>query len=198
MIHFRLRDFAWVLVYRMLAPCFASFGKRVRLEHPRHLIGARYMHFEDGADVQNGAYLVAHPIAGSVPEVRFGRNCLVGHELHVSCIERVAIGERVLLADRVFLADNVHEYEDVTRAIADQPLRRAGPVEIGAGSWVGENACIIGCRIGRNCVIAANSVVRRDVPDYCVAAGVPARIVKRYCPDRKAWVRTKPDGDFAE
>ena len=197
MIHFRLRDFAWVLFYRMLAPCFGSFGKRVRLEHPRHLIGARYMHFEDDADIQNGAYIIAHPTGGSVPEVRFGRSCLVGHELHVSCIERVVIGERVLLADRVFLADTVHEYEDVTRAIADQPLRVVGAVEIGAGSWVGENACIIGCRIGRNCVIAANSVVRRDVPDHCVAAGVPARIVKRYCPDRKAWVKTTPDGDFA-
>lgn len=198
MIHFQIRDYAWIMIYRLLAPFFGSFGKRVRLEHPRHLVGARYMHFEDGAAIQHGAYVIAQPVDGSVPEVRFARNCLVGHEVHISCIDRVVIGERALLADRIFIADNGHEYADVTRPIYDQPLRRIAPVEIGAGSWIGEHVCIIGCRIGRNCVIAANSVVRRDVPDHCVAAGAPARIVKRYCPDRQAWVKTTPDGDFAE
>ena len=196
MIHFRIRDFAWVLVYRMLAPCFGSFGKRVRLEKPLHLTGARYMHFEDGADIQNGGYFSAIRIGDRVPELRFARGALVGHHAHIVCTGRVEIGERALLADRVFVADNSHEYRDPARPITDQGLRQLADVSIGAGSWVGENACVIGCRVGHNCVIAANSVVTRDVPDHCVAAGAPAVIVKRYCPERQTWLKTGPDGAF--
>lgn len=61
---------------------------------------------------------------------------------------------------------------------------------IGDGSWLGKNVVVIGnVSIGKNCVIAANSVVTKDVPDYSIAAGIPARVIKRYDFDRKEWVK---------
>lgn len=61
-------------------------------------------------------------------------------------------------------------------------------IRIGAGAWVGTHVAIIGAvHIGRNCVIGANSVVTQDVPDYCVAAGIPARVIKRYNQQTNCW-----------
>jgi acetyltransferase-like isoleucine patch superfamily enzyme len=61
-------------------------------------------------------------------------------------------------------------------------------VAIGDGSWIGENACIIGASIGRNCVIGANAVVTRDIPDYCVAVGIPAAVIRRFDVTLQKWV----------
>jgi len=63
------------------------------------------------------------------------------------------------------------------------------PVSIGDGSWIGENVCIVGATIGKNCVIGANSVVTKNIPDFCVAVGIPARIIKRYDLNKCAWIR---------
>ena len=70
-------------------------------------------------------------------------------------------------------------------------VQRGQKVSIGEGSYIGINAVIVGnvriginavivgnVRIGRHCVVGANSVVTKDVPDYCVAVGSPAKVIK--------------------
>ena len=52
---------------------------------------------------------------------------------------------------------------------------------------MGENVCVIGAKIGKQCVIGANSVVIHDIPDYCVAVGSPAKIIKRYDYSTQIW-----------
>lgn len=55
---------------------------------------------------------------------------------------------------------------------------------------MGTNVVVVGnVRIGRNCVIGANAVVTRDIPDYCVAVGTPAKVVRRYDAGRGEWVK---------
>jgi acetyltransferase-like isoleucine patch superfamily enzyme len=65
-------------------------------------------------------------------------------------------------------------------------------VTIGDGAWIGENACVIGASVGKNAVIGANAVVTQDVPDFSVAVGVPARIIKRYNPSSQCWEKVAP------
>jgi len=82
----------------------------------------------------------------------------------------------------VYITDQNHSYAD-----PDVPIGRQMPVNdavrIGSGSWLGAGAVVLpGACIGRNVVIAAGSVVRGTVPDRCVAAGVPARVVRAYAP----------------
>jgi acetyltransferase-like isoleucine patch superfamily enzyme len=90
------------------------------------------------------------------------------------------------------LTDQNHGYQDPDTPIGRQPPVNR-PVTIGPGSWLGAGAIVLpGARIGRNVVIAAGSVVRGDVPDRCVVAGVPARIVRRHVDS--AW-RMPPDRD---
>jgi acetyltransferase-like isoleucine patch superfamily enzyme len=57
-------------------------------------------------------------------------------------------------------------------------------VRIGDGSWLGHGTVVLpGATIGRHVVIGANSVVRGDIPDFTVAAGNPARVLRRMRPD---------------
>ncbi|MBA2919768.1 acyltransferase [Sphingomonas sp. MAH-20] len=198
MIHFRIRDLISVLFYRLLAPFFGTFGRRVRIVFPLRIWGARHFHLGDDVTLQYGAYIAVLRDHERNPRLEIGQGTMVGNHAHIVCTQHVAIGTRVLIADRVFISDNGHEYRDPSRAILDQGQYRMGLVAIGDGSWIGENAVILGCRIGRNCVIGANSVVTRDIPDFCVAIGSPARIVRRYHPATDSWRPTDRSGQFAD
>jgi acetyltransferase-like isoleucine patch superfamily enzyme len=196
MIHFRLRDWVSVLMYRLLAPFFGSLAKGARIVWPLRIYGARFLHLEAGATLQYGAYVAVLPKAGDVAELRIGAGTMIGNHAHLVCTSRIRFGRDVLVADRVFVADNGHVYADPTRPILAQGLEQLAEVDVGDGAWIGENVVIIGASVGRNAVIAANSVVTRDIPDRTVAAGAPAVPVRRWCEETSAWRRTAPDGSF--
>jgi serine acetyltransferase len=94
--------------------------------------------------------------------------------------QSVTIGDDVWTGPYVYITDQNHGYEDPGVPIGSQfPVNR--PVSIGAGSWLGAGAIILpGATIGRNVVVAAGAVVRGVVPDQCVVAGVPAKIVREH------------------
>lgn len=92
----------------------------------------------------------------------------------------------------VFISDHNHEYKDPAIPILKQGVRclSSDSVYIGDGTWIGTNVVIVGnVKIGKHCVIGANSVVTKDIPDYCIVAGVPCKIIKRYDFDVNKWVR---------
>ncbi|MBN2303902.1 MAG: acyltransferase [Anaerolineae bacterium] len=124
------------------------------------------------------------------PSIEIGDGCVIGRFCYITASNRLVLEERVFVMRSVLITDSSHGHEDLNVAIIDQPLISQGPVIIGTGSWIGTGARIMGrVRIGRNCVVGTNAVVNKDVPDYCVVAGVPARIVKRYDMDAQAWIR---------
>ncbi len=194
MSFYRLRDFLSVSLYRALSGfLFHSTGRHVRIVWPLRIVGGRYLRFADDVSVETGAYIAALPVGETKPSVTFGRGTKIGNHVHIVCIDSIEFGESVLVADRVFIADNQHGYTNPVTAIMDQPLQRFGPVKIGRHSWIGENVCIVGASVGEHCVIGANSVVTRDIPDWCVAAGSPAVPIKRYCPETGGWGRIAAD-----
>jgi acetyltransferase-like isoleucine patch superfamily enzyme len=80
----------------------------------------------------------------------------------------------------VYITDQNHVYADVNVPIADQ-WPEEDPVVIGRGCWLGANVIVLpGAHIGENVAVAAGSIVRGSLPDLCVAAGAPARVVRRY------------------
>lgn len=128
------------------------------------------------------------------PEIVIGDDCYIGNHVQIVATNRVRIGKKVMLADRVFLSNDV---PDPSHLEPPGAPRRVGEVEIGDGSWIGENVRIAGdIRIGRHCVVGANAVVTRSLPAYSVAVGVPARIVRRYSFCSGQWEATDPDGEF--
>ncbi len=128
--------------------------------------------------------------AGSTLELK--RGAYIGNHSTISVVNNVTIGEDVLVAPNCYIADHNHEFEDPYTPIINQGVRvvEGSRVVIDSGTWIGKNAVVVGnLRVGRNCVIGANSVVTKDIPDYCIAGGVPAKILKRYDFEKKAWIK---------
>jgi len=125
----------------------------------------------------------------------FGKNCKLGDNVHIVANEQVVIGDNCLMASKIFISDTSHgQYSGVTTDSSpdippdDRPLYMK-PVSIGNNVWIGENVCILlGVTIGNGCIIGANSVVTNDLPDHCIAAGIPAKAIKTYDFDQKSWV----------
>jgi acetyltransferase-like isoleucine patch superfamily enzyme len=102
----------------------------------------------------------------------------------ISCDTSIEIGERCGVGQAVYMVDGNHRYRDLDRPMLQQgydyrPLRIADDASI-------FSKCTIIASVGTRAVIAANSVVTRDVPDYCVAAGVPARVIDYFGPDERS------------
>ncbi len=117
-------------------------------------------------------------------DIVIGKNCNIGEYNHITAIGTMRIGDNLLTGRWVTITDNGH---GKTEEILDHnaPLGRVlytkGPVTIGNNVWIGDKATILpGITIGDNVIVAANSVVTRNVPSYCVVAGNPAKIIKQY------------------
>lgn len=113
-------------------------------------------------------------------KIKISEGTQIGHFFHCVCKNTVVIDKNVLIADKVFVSDCTHKYTDINTPIMQQEISEIRPVIIGENSWIGENCAILGASIGKHCVIGANSVVVKDIEDYCVAVGNPAKVVKKY------------------
>ncbi len=118
--------------------------------------------------------------------VHFGRDIQINDHVHIASIKQITIGDNTLIASRVFISDHNHgrfdgdAVEDGPHTPpAERPLS-ASPVRIGNNVWIGESVCILpGVTIGDGAVVGAGAVVTRDIPPRCVAAGNPARVIRR-------------------
>jgi serine acetyltransferase len=167
---------------------FRTIGAKSFIVSPFRADGADGIEFGAGCLVQRGSWLYAVGIEGQPAMLRIGNGCVFGYNNHITAVREVLIGDHVLTANNVYISDNVHAFEDPTIPVMHQPVRFRRAVSIGSGSWLGENVCIIGARVGRNCVIGANAVVTRDIPDFCVAVGSPARVIRHYDEATRTWL----------
>jgi carbonic anhydrase/acetyltransferase-like protein (isoleucine patch superfamily) len=135
-----------------------------------------------GPMVTMSAGMVPGQDLGPDPVLRIGDRCVIGRGSHLVAHHSLVIGDDVFTGPYVYVTDQNHGYEDPDEPIGRQmPLNAA--VSIGSGSWLGTGAVVLpGASIGRNVVVAAGSVVRGSVPDRCVVAGVPAKVIRQYVP----------------
>ena len=196
--HIRLANAVYARLFRLVyGSRFRAFGKGTSVVFPAGIEAPGNIVLGDRVYVGHQSYLAAVPLTGSQNcLLQIGEGSSIGRFNHIFATRRVVLGAHVLTANGVYISDNLHGYQDVTTPILQQPIRQNGIVEIGDGSWIGHNACILGVRIGRHCVVGANAVVTRDLPDYSVAVGAPAIIIRRYDTDNGTWRATQPDGSF--
>ena len=150
-------------------------GKNVYIGKHCSLKGKHHITLEDCVTVRPYAQIWS---GGGT--VKIGRGSEIGERCRISISNSLEIGKKVLLSPNVYITDCDHEYRNIDIPVIDQGIvQRGQSVSIGEGSYIGINAVIVGnVRIGRHCVVGANSVVTKDVPDYCVAVGSPAKVIK--------------------
>ena len=117
------------------------------------------------------------------PSIDIGRNCHFGVQNHITSTNKIIIGDNLLTGKWVTITDNSHGESNLTDLQIDplkRPITSKGPVVIGKNVWIGDKATILpGVTIGDGVIIAANAVVTKDIPCYCIAGGNPARILKK-------------------
>lgn len=124
----------------------------------------------------------------------FGNDVQLNDNVHIVCEDSIRIGNNVLMASHIFISDCSHgsykgDEKDTAPDIA--PAKRplpSYPISIGDNTWICEGVIIMpGATIGKGCIVGAHSIVRGAIPDYSIAAGNPARVIKKYNFDTKHW-----------
>lgn len=176
----RVRDklFTW-----LVAGAFRKMGSRTTLAMPIRLGGEKFIEIGDRVFVGSGAWIetmVDHGEQANEVVISIGSGTTMSGNCTITAVRKVEIGRNVLIARNVHISDHFHAFEDRGIPVKEQGISRVAAVIIRDGAWLGHGAVICpGVTIGKNAVIGANAVVREDVPDFSVAAGVPARIIRR-------------------
>lgn len=164
---------------------FGRFGKNSLMASTVKLINPQYIYVGSGCEFFRNVKLTAtrcEDTQASLPEIRIGNRCQLGECTHVTAIDSIVIGDNLLTGSNVLITDNAHG-DSLADMLClnpqDRPLYSKGKVVIGNNVWLCNNVCILpGVTVGNGVIVAANSVVTHAIPDNCVVAGVPAKIIK--------------------
>jgi acetyltransferase-like isoleucine patch superfamily enzyme len=178
----------------LLSSQFKEFGAGSRITPPFRFYGLNEMSFGEKIMVNRDCWIQTIPGGEreNAAKLIIGSHVGIGMGAHISAAKQVLIEEYVFMARNVHIADHAHAFENIDIPIMRQGINRIAPVTIGRETWLGQNVVVLpGASIGKHCVIGANSVVNSSIPDFSVAVGAPARVVKCYDPKTGRWKKVK-------
>ncbi len=162
------------------------------------VINGKYIHIDEDVIMGTGLVMAVYPEhCGKVnpvrdnPEggIRIGKRVSGNRNITIYCADSVTIGDDVLLGSNILITDNNHGMNPEAGEYIDQPLT-CSPTSVENGCWIGERVCILsGVTVGEKSIVAAGSVVTHDIPPYSIAAGSPAKVIKRWDSINKDWKR---------
>ncbi|MCK5493917.1 MAG: acetyltransferase [Candidatus Omnitrophica bacterium] len=172
------------------------YPKARLIRFPIDIRGKKYINYGEGFTTGRGCRIEAYPLDGKSTAIIIGKNVQINDYVHITGVKKVFIGNDVLIAGKVYISDSNHgnysgSKDDSNPLFApmDRPLF-SKEVIIEDCVWIGESVSILpGVTVGRGSVIGANSVVTKNIPEYVIAVGSPARLIKKFNFGIKKWER---------
>lgn len=181
----------------LLSKCFFAISKKTTIIPPFRFRNLSQIQLGNHVTINQNCWVqvLKSKNGNKRPKIIIKDYASIGMNATISAAKLIVIEENVFTAPNVYISDHGHEYRDVNIPIARQGIRKIAAVRIGANSWLGQNTVILpGVSIGMHCIIGANSVVNSNIPDYCVAAGVPAKLISRYNQKTACWEKSSTIG----
>lgn len=166
-------------------------GQNVYIEGPCDIQSCENIEIGSGSEIRAGARLaVYNELTHENAQIRIGQNCSFIHRTSILAGADIIIGNRVLVSSDVVIISYNHGMDALSNlSYMEQPLQ-SRPIEIGSNVWIGEKSIITaGVKIGDGVIIGAGSVVTKDIPSYSIAAGNPAKVIKRWDSCDCKWVK---------
>lgn len=169
----------------------------IDIDYTAQLSGLKYM--EIGKSFHAGRYLrlEAVNIYGEkvyMPKIKIKNNVIINDFVHIGCTNYVEIGNDVLMASKIYISDHSHGHYAKNNQSNPliEPRKRIvtndKKIIIGDNVWIGESVSILpGVEIGNGAIIGANAVVTKNIPEYSIAVGNPAVVIKKYNFLKKKW-----------
>lgn len=171
---------------------FKKIGPGTTIYKPYLMSNIKHVQVGSGCSLRKGLRLEVVEAVNDLV-IKIGDNVNIEQNVHIIGRSSIIIERNVTIAGHCSIVDVVHPYDDVFSKIkiGERIAKEEFPVYIGENSFIGFGSHISpGVTIGKNCVVGANSVVTKDVPNFSVVAGNPAKVIKIYDVDINQWVRT--------
>lgn len=182
-----INKYFWVLRMAILSLFYKNIEMPGYLGKPICMMGLRNIKFGKRVRIFPNARFEVH----GKGNIEIQENVSIGQGFHISSQGTLIICSGTVISGNVVVTNNDHEYQDISKPILEQP-HIVKDTLIGENCFIGFGSVIqAGTTLGRHCIVGANSVVRGTYPDYCVLAGVPAKIIKQYDEIQGKWIRRK-------
>ncbi len=158
---------------------FEQFGRQSLVHKPTWLYGTHKIALGEEVVIMSGAWLSVERETWERPEpaIVIGDRSALRAWVTLSASSRIEIGEDVVFGAQCTVVDCDHTWRGGHPNVLYNPVTTE-PVTIGGGTWLGDRVTVLkGARIGKRCAIGAHSVVRGEIPDGSIAAGIPAKVI---------------------
>ena len=181
---------------------FGSFGRHSIMDKPLMIYNKKNIYIGERVTIRPGLRIEPIKSYGAQnfenPQIIIEDGTTIEQNCHITCANKVHIGKNVTIAGYSMITDIDHEYRNINMGILEQELI-VKETYIDEECFIGMGARIMpGVHIGKHCIVGTNSIVTKDVPDYSVIVGAPAKIVKRYNPNLKKWLNVNEKGEFVK
>ena len=180
-----LHKYFWAARTILRRITFGHIGKQSYMGKPIGLIGTKNIFLGDRVRIQPGCRLETYDGG----EIHIDDGVSIGQNFHCTSSGNLRIGKNSTVLGNTFITNIDHDYTEIGKHILEQK-RIVKETIIGENCFIGFGAAIqAGTKLGKQCVVGANAVVRGEFPDYCVIVGVPGKVVKRYNVEKNEWER---------
>ncbi len=171
-------------------------GKNTFIDRSVQVFGWQYVAIGDNCVIGEDSWLNVNERIQGLDQIKIGNCCYFGRRNLFSSGRQLIFGDYVMTSNDCRFLGNNHEFNNPLFPYVSTGTTAGGTMKIGVNTWIGVGVTVLGSvTIGHGSVIGAGSVVTTDIPPFSVAVGNPCRVIKRYCFDRKAWVRIKDENE---